>query len=233
MTEKESLLAQQQELFLLEQMLSDKKLSLSELEMILPALFHVNNLDDSTLVYCSQKACDYVGIEVEELMPYSAEQLATICSDYTMAHVIPTFVKFYQQEDYYKVFGNFQQLMIRGKDDYEWVYTTTKIYHDLNAAMSLTIPIKQMGSLSAQLTGLLEDNLFIKKNYQRFASLTKQECVILKMIVSGQQRRHIAERLSISLHTYDTHRKNIRQKLDTKSLSELIRYAQAFGLGEE
>ena len=102
-----------------------------------------------------------------------------------MEHVIPTFVKFYQQEDYHKVFGNFQQINIKGKEEHEWIYTTTKIYHSLDAGISLSIPIKQMGNLGKQLTGLLEDNLFIKKNYQRFASLTKQECLILKMIVAG------------------------------------------------
>ena len=90
-----------------------------------------------------------------------------------------------------------------------------------------------MGQLSQQLTGLLDDNLFIKKNYQKFASLTKQEREILKLIVSGHKRKDIADQLFISVHTYDTHRKHIRQKLAVKSLSELIRYAHAFGLLEE
>ena len=90
-----------------------------------------------------------------------------------------------------------------------------------------------MGQLSQQMSGLLEDNLFLKKNYQKFASLTRQEREILKLIAYGEKRQAIAEQLFISVHTYDTHRKHIRQKLSAKSVSELIRYAKVFGLFEE
>ena len=233
MTEKEALLAQQKELFVLEKMLTDEKLTLSEMEMILPAFFHVNSMEDSTLTYCSKAACDFLAIEQEEIMPFSAEQLASIVSPATLKHITPRFVDFYRQEDFFKVHADFQQIRRRGKEGFEWVYTTTKIYQGYAAPISLSIPVSQMGQLSQQLTGLLDDNLFIKKNYQKFASLTKQEREILKLIVSGHKRKDIADQLFISVHTYDTHRKHIRQKLAVKSLSELIRYAHAFGLLEE
>lgn len=233
MTEKESLLAQNQELFVVEKLLSEKAITLSELEMILPAFFHVNSMEDSSLIYCSKKGCDFLGLDREEIMPYSAEQLASIVTTDTLNHITPRFVEFYEEQDFYKVFSAFQQIKRKGKEGYEWIYTTTKIYKRLEAPISLSIPIAQMGQINQQLTGLLEDNLFIKKNYQRFASLTKQERAILKLVVSGEKRQTIADKLFISVHTYDTHRKNIRQKLETKSISELIRYAQAFGILEE
>jgi len=233
MTETESLLAQKQELFILEKMLTNKQLTLSEIELVLPALFHVNSMKDSSLVYLSEKGANFLGYEKEEIMPFSAEQLATIVTEDTLTHITPRFVEFYQEEDHYKVLSAFQQINQKGKEGYEWVYTTTKIYKGLNAPISLSIPVKQMGQLSQQLTGLLEDNLFIKKHYQKFASLTKQEREILKLVVMGVRRQHISDQLHISIHTYDTHRKNIRRKLETKSLGELIRYAQAFGLFEE
>jgi DNA-binding CsgD family transcriptional regulator len=230
MTEKEALLAQQQELFLLKKMLSDEKLTFAEWEMILPALFHVNSLEESTWVYDSVKAREF---EQEELLPFGIEQMASMVTEDTLKEGTLRYVDFCCGEEYCKVFGAFRKMTIEGKVEPEWLYIITKFYKGMATAISLSIPVRQMGRLSQQITGLLDDNLFIKQNYQRFASLTKQECLILKLIVSGQKRRHIAEQLHISLHTYDTHRKNIRQKLDVKSVSELIRYAQAFGLGEE
>ena len=87
-----------------------------------------------------------------------------------------------------------------------------------------------MGSVAHQIKGILEDNMFMRKNYQRFATLTKREMEILRLVVIGRKRNHIAEQLNISLHTYDTHRKNIRTKLEAKSLADLMRYARAFGV---
>ena len=115
MTENESLLAQQKELYVLEKMLSEKQLTLEEMESILPAFFHVNSLEDSSLIYCTKEGCEYLGIEHEELMPYSAEQLASINTPYTMEHIVPRFVEFYQEKDYYKVISAFQQIRRRGE----------------------------------------------------------------------------------------------------------------------
>ena len=233
MTEKESLLAQQQELFIVEKLLSEQALTLNELELILPVPFHVNSMEDTSLIYASKSCCDHFGFDKEELIPFSAEQLASLITPDTLEHVTPRFISFYSERDSHKVYSDFQQIVRRGKAEPEWVFTATKIYNALEAPICLSIPVSQMGNLNKQLSGLLDDNLFIKKNYLKFASLTKQEREILKLIVSGHKRQDIADQLFISVHTYDTHRKNIRKKLETKSLSELIRYANAFGVFEE
>lgn len=230
MTEREALQTQSQELFLLEKLLTEEKLSLSEMEYILPAYFHVNSSEDSSLVYCSQKACDFLQIEKEELMPYSAEQLASFVTEDTLKHITPRFVDFYKEEDLYKVFASFQQIQKKDEQEYSWVYTTTKIYKKLGMPISLTIPVAQMGQLAKQISGLLDDNLFIKKNFQRFADLSKREREIIQLVAKGVKRSDIADMLCISVHTYDTHKKNIRKKLAITSNRELLKYAYAFGL---
>lgn len=232
MTESESLVAQSRQLYTIEKLLHQQKISLSDLEAILPALFHINSSADSSLIYVSQAGCDFLQLEREEIMPYSAEQLASLVSEDTLQNITPKFVEFYQEEDQYKVFSSFQQVKQQNKEGYVWVYTTTKIYQSLAAPISLSIPVPQMGQISEKMVGLLEDNLFMRKNYQRFAALTKREREIVSLVVQGVKRRDIAEQLFISLHTYDTHRKNIRKKLELKSSSDLTRYALAFGLVE-
>lgn len=230
MTEKEILHAQERQIFTIEKLLNQEDVSLSDLEEILPALFHINSSKDSTLVYCSQAGYDFLQFEKEELLPYSAEQLAEIISPDTQKHVLPKFVEFYKEENYFKVMASFQQVKQRYKEGYTWVYTTTKIYKKLQAPISISIPLPQMGTIAQQLEGILEDNVFMRKHYQRFASLTKREMEILSMIVKGEKRQHIAETLHISLHTYDTHRKNIRKKLEVRSFADLLKYARSFGL---
>ena len=95
MTEKEILQAQERQIFTIERLLNRKDISLSDLEEILPALFHINSPEDSTLVYCSQAGLEFMQYEPEELLPYSAEQLASIISPDTQKYVLPKFIEFY------------------------------------------------------------------------------------------------------------------------------------------
>lgn len=59
----------------------------------------------------------------------------------------------------------------------------------------------------------------------RLGSLTDREIEIFELTGKGIISREIAEKLSLSLKTVEAHRQNIRQKLDFKSMSELIRQA--------
>ena len=55
--------------------------------------------------------------------------------------------------------------------------------------------------------------------------LTPREKEILKMISDGCTSSEIAEKLFLSKRTIDTHRTHLIQKLNLKSLPELIKYA--------
>jgi len=63
-----------------------------------------------------------------------------------------------------------------------------------------------------------------------FDKLTQQERVVLTGIVNGKSNRDIAENLSISVRTVETHRYNIMKKTDTGSVVELIKLAIKNGL---
>ena len=52
----------------------------------------------------------------------------------------------------------------------------------------------------------------------------------LKYMALGKSSSETAIELFISLGTVDTHRKNIRKKLETKSYFELSQYARSFDL---
>jgi DNA-binding CsgD family transcriptional regulator len=61
-------------------------------------------------------------------------------------------------------------------------------------------------------------------------SLTSREIDVLKLVARGQLNKQIADRLSISLHTVISHRKNITRKLGIKTVSGLTMYAVLNGL---
>ena len=60
--------------------------------------------------------------------------------------------------------------------------------------------------------------------------LTNRELEIIKLITGEFSNREIAAKLSISVRTVETHRKNIMQKLHTKSVIALVHYAAQNGI---
>ena len=60
--------------------------------------------------------------------------------------------------------------------------------------------------------------------------LSPREREVLTLICSGCTNREVAEKLSLSINTVETHRKHIIEKLDLHSTAELVRYAIRNGL---
>jgi two-component system, NarL family, response regulator NreC len=60
--------------------------------------------------------------------------------------------------------------------------------------------------------------------------LTLRETEVLRLAAHGYTNRQIAESLSISVRTVETHRANLMEKLDLHSRVELARYAENHGL---
>jgi DNA-binding CsgD family transcriptional regulator len=72
--------------------------------------------------------------------------------------------------------------------------------------------------------------LFLQKNLSRFQSLTKREKDVLVMVAQGHCNREIAVLTFTSLHTVNTHRARLNQKLDIHHLSDVYNYAHSFDL---
>ncbi len=62
------------------------------------------------------------------------------------------------------------------------------------------------------------------------SNLTLREAEIVRLIASGTKTRDIADKLHLSLHTVNTHKKNIFKKLNINSGQELVLYALRTGL---
>jgi len=60
--------------------------------------------------------------------------------------------------------------------------------------------------------------------------LTSREQTILLQLAQGKSNRKLAEALEISVHTVETHRRNIKRKLGISSTAGLTRYALEHGV---
>lgn len=62
------------------------------------------------------------------------------------------------------------------------------------------------------------------------ASLTRRELEVLQLIAEEYSNPEIAEKLSISIRTVDTHRRNLLEKLDARNTAGLVKHAIRLGL---
>ncbi|WP_454855120.1 two-component system response regulator MctR [Rhizobium binxianense] len=72
--------------------------------------------------------------------------------------------------------------------------------------------------------------LLSAKDEESSAPLTSREQEVLLLIAEGKSNRHIAQSLSITEATAETHRKHIKKKLGISNTAGLIRYAVDNGL---
>ena len=64
----------------------------------------------------------------------------------------------------------------------------------------------------------------------RFESLSEREREVFQLIAEGYSNKEIADMLSVSATTIETHRAHVLQKLDMHSTAELVRYAVRRGV---
>ena len=63
-----------------------------------------------------------------------------------------------------------------------------------------------------------------------FAALTEREREVLQLLAEGFPTKEVAEKLSLGVPTVHTHRQHLMQKLNARSVADLVRYAIREGI---
>lgn len=152
-----------------------------------------------------------------------------------------------------RIFSSFEKFMDDTPDMYAHYFVSAQIYFEHTAFFLERRPksiVLSMGTNNPQLNGvptldICQDEQHIAKSILRLhrqghqekpvtghhpaSELSLREQEVLVLLVRGFINKEIADRLSISLTTVITHRKNITEKLGIKSLSGLTIYAVMHG----
>ena len=129
----------------------------------------------------------------------------------------------------------FQQVRTGPRQSFEWYLSASRIMaRDLAGHPLLVLTVAQRldpaSHINHKVQRLLDENAFLRTHCGRFATLTAREREVLRNVALGESAPAIAERLFISPQTAETHRRNLRRKLQAESVFELGQYARAFDL---
>jgi len=148
----------------------------------------------------------------------------------TIKHIFPRFADFYKIAGDKRIATEMQTFNVGGN----WTnfYTSSMNNKEHEVMVTMVIPVNDLPH-NMRLAREIPDDPFVRKNFAKYEQLTDREKEIISLIARGHTSDQIAERLFIAKNTVNTHRRNVNKKLDIKHTSDIIRYAQAFGLMDD
>ena len=92
------------------------------------------------------------------------------------------------------------------------------------ATIQIELSLEQLPFYLKHLKELFNQHAFVHKSYKKYMLLTEREKEILHLILRGCSSKTVSELLFTSVHTVNTHRKKIMQKLECCNVASLLRY---------
>lgn len=201
----------------------------------IPGVIIIHELPEFSLRYMSNKGLELLDKKWEEIkgMPKEEYHDTFFNPDEAAEYVPKIYDMLLRNTD--ETVSFFQQVRTSKTSDWHWYMSLIKILmRDEEGNPVLTIntsmQINPEHYFTTKASRLLEENKFLRDHYSTFASLSERERQILKLFALGKSATDVAAELFISAATAETHRKNIKKKLDTGNSYELSQYARAFDL---
>lgn len=208
---------------------------LASVEHLIPAVVIIHDLQ-GRVMWMSKMGLEQLDISMEEILNSSAEDYySRYFNESDAKDYVPKILGLLERNNDDEIITYFQQVRYREHLDWTWHMSSTRIFYrdeQNNPLYTITMsfPIDAMHHMVNKAGKLLDENNFLRQNHHRYCRLSKREREVLKYMALGKSSSETAIELFISLGTVDTHRKNIRKKLETKSYFELSQYARSFDL---
>jgi DNA-binding CsgD family transcriptional regulator len=213
----------------------EKIQQLQAIENDIPGVVIVHNLPDDSIVYISKRGRDILCVSLEEIRLPHFDYHKRFFNPEDVPNYAPKILGMLQRNLVDEMVTYFQQVRAAAKEEWKWYCSSSKILlwdKENNPLLAITIalPIDTRHHFTPKIERLVEENNFLRKHQQTFASLSRREKEVLRYLALGHNSQDTAEKLFISEATVKTHRKNIRSKLSADSAFDLVRFAQAFNL---
>lgn len=214
----------------------DKKISaIAAVGDQLPSVTIIHELPDFIVRYISTKGLELLGRRREEIVGMNGQEyFERFLNIDDVNDYVPKIQRMLEQNTDESI-SYFQQVRTSREREWDWYLSVTRILcRDENnrplLAITNAMSIDPDHHVTSKVSRLLEENTFLRNHHQVFAKLGNRECDVLRLLALGKSSAEIAKELFISVSTVETHRKNIKRKLNANSSFQLAQYARAFDL---
>ncbi|KAA3439937.1 response regulator transcription factor [Rufibacter hautae] len=203
----------------------------------LPGVVVIHNIQkDLAVEYMSARGLQQIGVTLPELQQMGKEFHSRFFNPIESADYIPKLIHgLLSRNDEDEVLSFFQQVRFHDQDDWMLHLSSIKIFMRDEAGqplltITIAIAVNPMSHITAKIKRVLEENAFLRQHYQSFTQLGPREREVLRLVALGKSSLEISQEMYISEKTVNTHRRNIRLKLNAQSSFEISQYARAFDL---
>lgn len=231
-TEKVPLLNYPSITYNLEDCLKGKSAQPYHLENVVPGRCHFNTMEELVHEYADEPTYGLCAMGFKNKKKSVSKLFGQMIHPENWRVVYPALLAFARKKDPTKCFSSLQYIRSKGSDEFVWYFSIAKYLKELDLLFTMDIPLSSMGRSKARAMEFLAESHYLGKNLSKLSLLTKREKEILQLISIGLDNGQMATKLFISRRTVEQHRKNIRKKLEVKSMAELYRYAQSFSLDD-
>lgn len=200
---------------------------------LIPGVIIVHRIADASVVYMSPNGLQKLGTTLEEIVNLGALYNQKYFNPDESRHYAPEIMALMQKKDDDDFFTFFQQVKVADKPEMEWYISSIKVFMrsatgEPTHTIVMAFPVNTSHLAASDFSRLLAENNFIRENRVIYDSLSSREKEVLAYLTSGLSAQEIGEKLHLSNHTVDTHRRNIKRKLGVSSLFHLAEYARIF-----
>lgn len=203
----------------LQNLLSNGEVSLDELALLFPGIFHINWRLDLSFDYLSSKGCNLIGYSLEQLKRLGSKVLDKHQSAFTREIVHSKVLNELNNITAEKVIIFYQDWKPEGKTPYFFLTATKKWNED--QLISISFFHKDVSYLTPKINRIFSVNQVLSQFYNGYNQLTKREKEILSLLANDKTRQEIASQLYLSQGTVKKHCENIYRKLGTHKRTEL------------
>lgn len=201
----------------------------------MPGVVILHLVGEFPVVYMSANGLMLLGVTLQQLIDLGPEYYNRFFNIEDMEDFLPKISALLNNNKAGESFSYFQQVKYAGEKEWTWHISSTRLFmwdDDGKPLLTITtaIPINRMKHIEAKAERLLKENNFIKKHVAIFSTLSNREKAVLKQVALGKTSAEVADELFISAETAQTHRRNIRSKLNITNAVEFAEYARAFDL---
>lgn len=200
-----------------------------------PGVVIVNNLQVDRVEFMSALGLRLLHISMADLRALGPLYHERFFNSQEAQEYVPKLFKLLRENDLNQTISFFQQVRTGAGQSFVWHLSAVRILLRDQAgqpllALTLANSIDPESHITHKVQRLLDENNFLRTNHARFATLTAREREVLRELALGQSAPEIANHLFIAPQTAETHRRNLRRKLQAESTFELGQYARAFDL---
>jgi len=197
----------------------------------LDAIVLVMDINQLCVRWANEKFSDYLGYDAPDGDPLNEQRFLSLYHPDDRDYLINLREYLSQNPDgIYTSFYRFRHADGR----FLWLFTSNRVFRmdpeeEIFEVLAISVDFTSQLSYQKNIKQFFQDKLK-GINYKDIQKITPREQQVLQLFANGCNTKEIAQRLKISFHTVNNHRKNMLKKLQLKNLPSLVNFAVENGL---